>query len=257
MKVSQESQNFLENLRLYLFSSGKSEKDIEDIIGELEDHLHEAEKKGKNVEDITGQTPKQYMEQLANELPIDVKGLLKYIPVIMLGGFSYVVIGDAIPEGLEYSLLELIGYPIIFILFLLITATAFKYVASTKISKTKEWLIFAIIGFTPISLFVALIYLNRFYETPSVQFGTAGNIIAVTFALMVFIAISIWSKTWISIILAIILFLPEILINSTNFQESTKLIVTGILVPVLVGIYMFIIIVKEKKTEKKSDLKNL
>lgn len=251
MKLSQPSQKFLENLRLYLLSSGKNEKDIEDIIGELEDHLYEAEKKGKSVEAITGQTPKGYMEQLANEMTFDFKGLLKYIPIIMLGGTLYIVMGDAIRGQLEYSLLELIGYPSIFIMFLLITTIAFKYVASTKISRTKEWLIFAIVGFTPMCLFIGLIYLNRFYETAVFQFGTSGNVIAIVFAALVFIGISIWSKTWFSIILPILLFLPNILISATNFQESTKLIMTSLLVPVCVGIYLLTIIRKDKKNSEE------
>jgi hypothetical protein len=40
MKLSRESRDFLENLRLYLFSSGKNEKEMEEIIEELEDHLY-------------------------------------------------------------------------------------------------------------------------------------------------------------------------------------------------------------------------
>lgn len=45
MKLSPESRKFIEDLRLYLFSTGKSDQEIEDIVAELEDHLWEAEKR--------------------------------------------------------------------------------------------------------------------------------------------------------------------------------------------------------------------
>ncbi|WP_445488130.1 HAAS domain-containing protein [Niallia sp. 03133] len=247
MNISKESRGFLEDLRLYLFSSGKNEKETEEIIGELEDHLYEAEKNGKNIEDIIGKTPKEYMAQLAKEMSFDFKAVLKYIPIIVLGGFSYILMGDALHGGIKYSLLDIVGYLFIFLLTLFLTAVLFKYVASNEISKTKEWLIFGLVGITPTTLFVALMYLDRYYYTPVIQFGTVGNIIAIVFSILIFIGISIWSKTWISIILPIILFLPEILINKTSVQESTKLIVIGILFPVCMGIYFLIIRKKEKR----------
>ncbi|RFB33014.1 hypothetical protein DZB91_14530 [Brevibacillus sp. VP] len=46
----------------------------------------------------------------------------------------------------------------------------------------------------------------------------------------------------VTIILPIILFLPEILINMINLQESTKLILNSIFIPLCVGIYLLIFI---------------
>lgn len=246
MNISKESRDFLENLRVYLFSSGKNEKEIEEMIEELEDHLYEAEKNGKSVEDIIGKTPKEYMGQLANEMSFDFKGLLKYIPIIILGAIPYILMGDAIRGEIKYSLLDLIGYPFIFIFALFLTTVLFKYVASNKISKIKEWLLFGIIGMTPMLLINALIFLNRYYDTPIIQFGTAGNVIAIAMSILVFIGIALWSKTWVTIILPIILFLPEILLNMTNLQESTKLILNGTIIPLCVGIYLLIVFKIEK-----------
>lgn len=250
MEISSESRDFLENLRLYLFSSGKNEKEIEEIISELEDHLNEAEQKGKNVEDIIGKTPKEYMEQIANEMPLDIKGLLKYIPIIVIGAFSYILMGDAIRGELEYSLIDLIGYPFIFLLFLLLTSMLFKYVASHRISIIKEWSLFGFVSFTPLALFVALIFLDRYYETPTIQFGVIGNISAIVFSILVFIGIAIWSKTWISIILPIILFLPEFIVINSSLEESTKLILRGMIVPVGFGAYALIVLKLEKSKDK-------
>jgi hypothetical protein len=251
MKISKGSLEFLENLRLYLFSSGKNENEIEEVIAELEDHLYEAEKNGKNVEDIIGKTPKEYMEQLANEMSMDSKGLLKYIPIIVVGAFSYILMGDAIRGQLEYSLIDMIGYPFIILFTLLFTSVLFKYVASNKISKIKEWLIFGIVGSAPVGLFIVLIFLNRYYDTTTIQFGDIGIFTAIVFSILVFVGISIWSKTWISIILPIILFLPEFIINKTSIQESTQLVLTSIIVPVCFGIYLLTVARSETNKEKR------
>ena len=254
MNISKKSKEFLGNLRLYLFSSGKNEKEIEEIIGELEDHISEAEAKGKNVEDIIGGTPKEYMEQIADEMPLDLRSWLKYIPILIIGLFAYDLLGNALRGGIEYSLLELGGNIFILLLFLSLTVVIFKYVASKKLSKTKEYLLFAILGITPISLFVGLIYLDRYYETPTFEFSNTGNIIAIIVAIVVFIGISIWSKTWISIILPLILFLPEFIMNMTNLQEEIKLTISGIVIPLCIGIYFFIAMKIEKtKGEKNGD----
>lgn len=89
MHISMESRDFLENLRVYLISSGKKEIEINEIIEELEDHLYEAEKNGKKIDDIIGKSPKEYMEQVANEISFDLKGVVKFIPIVIICFYSY------------------------------------------------------------------------------------------------------------------------------------------------------------------------
>lgn len=48
VNLSSKSKSFLEDLRVYLFSSGKNSDGIESIVEELEVHLMEAEKKEVN-----------------------------------------------------------------------------------------------------------------------------------------------------------------------------------------------------------------
>ncbi|SMO45710.1 HAAS domain-containing protein [Melghirimyces algeriensis] len=246
MSISKESREFIEDLRLYLISSGKNEKEIEEIAGELEDHLYEAEKDGKDINDIIGKTPREYMEQLANEMSFDFKGLLKFIPVTILGAISYILMGDALRGEMEYSLLDLIGYPFIFLFTLFLSATSFKYVASNEISKTKEWLIFWIVGSTPTVLFLAFIYWNENYDPVTYQVGTVGNVIAIVLSILIFIGISIWNKSWVFIIIPAILFLPQVLIEQTSLEENTKVILTGIFIPVCIMVYSLIVIRREK-----------
>lgn len=250
MNLSKKSIDFLENLRVYLFSSGKNEKEIEGIIREVEDRLYEAEKNGENVDDIITKASKEYMAQLTNEMSSDFEGLLKYIPIMILGAMSYILMGDAIRGEIEYSLLDLIGYPFIFLFSLFLTVALFKYAANNKIPKIKEWLIVGILGITPMILSLLLFYLNSYYELSVIQVGVVGNVIAIVVSSLVFIGIAIWSKTWVTAILPIFLFLPEILINMTNLQDSTKLILNSIFIPLCGGSSLFIYILIAWKMEK-------
>ena len=64
IELSTQSRDFLDNLRTYLFASGKNEHEISEIVEELEIHLNEAESNGKSIEDIVGNSPQEYMKSL-------------------------------------------------------------------------------------------------------------------------------------------------------------------------------------------------
>ncbi len=240
MELSNESQTFLMNLKLYLVSSGKKESEVEDIVTELEDHLYEAEKNGKNVASITGQTPKEYMAQLADEMSFDRNVILKYVPIVMIGGFAYFLMGEAVNGKLAFSLLELVGYPVLSLFILFMIAMGFRYIASRKPSKIKEKLIYTLLGIVPIGLYSALIIGNRYVLTPEFHFGWFGNLVAVFFSIIVLIGMAIWSKAWFPVVLPFVLYLPQIIINDLGFQESTKAILTSLSIPLFVGGYLLI-----------------
>ncbi|WP_353948668.1 hypothetical protein ABNN70_02525 [Sporolactobacillus sp. Y61] len=141
-ELSEESREFLKNLRLYLLSSGKKETEIEDIVGELEDHLSEAEKDGKSVEMIIGRTPKAYMDQLAGEMSFDPRNLLVYGPMILLGVICFDILNKAADGIFSWSLLEITGNLLITLLGLILIILLFKYVASRQMSKIREHLFF-------------------------------------------------------------------------------------------------------------------
>lgn len=250
MRISTESRGFLENLRVYLISSGKKEIEINEIIGELEDHLCEAEKNGKNIDDIIGKSPKEYMDQVANEMSFDLKGLVKYIPIIMIGAFAFILTDKAIRGVLEFSIIDLVGYPLIFLLYLFTTAIVFKYVSSRHLSKINEWIVLGITGVVPFLLFMIHIYVNNAIKTPTFEFGMIGNIVAIGCAAIIFIWIAVWSKSLTIIILPILLFLPEGIINLTTLQDQTKAILNATIPFALIGIYIFILWNKERIKEE-------
>ena len=246
MHISMESRDFLENLRVYLISSGKKEIEINEIIEELEDHLYEAEKNGKKIDDIIGKSPKEYMEQVANEISFDLKGVVKFIPIVMLGAFAFILTGKAIRGFLEFSIIDLVGYPLIFLLYLLITASVFKYVSSRHLTKIKERILLGTTSLFPFVLFMVLLYLNSSINTPAIEFGIIGNIVAISCAAIIFIWIAVWSKSWVTIIIPILLFLPEGMVNLTTLEDKTKAILHTTIPFALIGIYLFILWNKER-----------
>lgn len=247
MKLSKKSQTFLEDLRLYLVASGKDEREIEDIVSELEDHLYEAEKDGKDVDHLIGKSPKEYMEQIAGEMSFDKKGWLKYIPVLILGVYAYILLGEAIRGGVQYSLLKIAGDFFIIIISLLLFSGVAKYIASHRLSKFKEGMLFALLGIMPISLFVGVIFLDHAIDSPEIIFNQTGNILTVVLCIGLFIGMALWSKTSVPIIIPAILYLPEGLLGLTDLRLETRLITQNILVFSGLIIFFFIIFKKERK----------
>ncbi|MDV7766564.1 HAAS domain-containing protein [Peribacillus sp. CSMR9] len=235
--LSKESQNFLENLRLYLFSSGKKTAEIEDIIEELEVHLLEAERNKKSVEHIVGRSPKEYMEQLSDEMSVDFMGWLKYIVMILIGAFSYWIIAKAINGGIEFSMWEIIGYPFAGILSVFIYMMCFRYMASHKLSKVKQGVLLYGLGIISIALFAGLIIFSGIYSTTFIKLDNTGNIIAVILAISIFILISLWSKSWVSIIIPILLYAPEVLLKQTHYQGNVNLILSSLIT--MLGILLY------------------
>ncbi|MGP4069155.1 DUF1129 family protein [Halobacillus sp. B29] len=245
MELSKESKDFIGRLQVYLMASGKKEKEIEEITEELEDHLLEAERRGKSIEDVVGNSPKEYMGQFSQEMKLDKGMIFKVIPVIYIGALAYLLIGEIMDGGVEFSLLEAVGYPVIFLFIIGIYSAGLRYISSHQSARWKEWLIYAVAGVLPMGSFGALIVLNNYFNTPAVEFGTVGNILAFLVAAAVFVGMAVWSKLWLPIIIPILLFVPEYLIGLTGLSTSTQLTLTSILI--LTGPLIYFIIVYKKE----------
>lgn len=246
LKLSKESQEFLENLRVYLFSSGKQWDEIEEIVNELEIHLSEAEKNGKSIEKIIGKSPKEYMEMVSNEMLIDYRTWFKYICLIILGSFSITIFSDLLEGNLSYSILEIIGHIIIGAIFIASVFTGFKYISTSNQSLKRQGLILAGIAILPIALFIGLIYLNRAIDTPIIYFGNTGSLIIGVITVLFIIGFSIWAKSWTLIIIIALLRLPDYLLNLTTLQYETQLIVSTIITFGGIAIYLWILSKLEK-----------
>lgn len=246
LQLSKKSQDFLENLRLYLFSSGKNSDEIDDIVNELEIHLSEAEGNGKSIEKIVGKSPKEYMKVVSNEMTIDYRTWFKYICIIVLGSFSFTVFPDLLEGNLSYSVLEIFGHIFIAIIFIASVFAGFKYISTVSQSIGKQGMVLVGIAILPITLFVGLIYLNKAIDTPVIHFGNTASLIIGLFMSLFIIGVSIWARTWALIIIIALLTLPDYLLNQTSLQYETKLIVSMIITFGGIALYLWILSKLEK-----------
>ncbi|MGV2621875.1 UNVERIFIED_CONTAM: hypothetical protein N8J90_11830 [Halobacillus marinus] len=247
--LSKESSRFLENLRLYLITSGKNETETEAIVEELHDHLSEAEKQGKNVKDIIGQSPKAYMEQLSGEMEIDLKAMARYIPLIVFGGMAYYVLGDMIDGKRSYSMIELIGYPAVSVAFLFMVAAGFRALASRSWGKIMEYSVCGALGIIPIAMFIGLIFLDRSVASPSIALNETAVLTATIVPILFFIGAAVWMKTWLFIAIPAILFLPRLVVPWLSIGEETSLIVESVLIFGGMAVLLFLM---NKKDNNKS-----
>jgi hypothetical protein len=180
------------------------------------------------------------MEQLSKEMSFDVKGWSKYVPIIIFGAFAGIVLKDIFFDSFEYSLLQLVGYPLVCILLLLSYMFSFKFIASRKLSKTKEFSLLYLVSFLSIALFAGLLFADNFVKTPTVSLGSKGNMIVAAFAVVILVGISIWSKTLISIILPVFYILPEYLVGLTSMSEASKITTSTLLMFGGIGLYLLV-----------------
>lgn len=246
-ELSEQSKIFIDNLRVYLFSSGKNSDEIKEIIEELENHLSEAEKRGKPIEKIIGKSPKEYMETISNEMVIDYRTWFKYILLIVIGAFSITIISDVFEGALSYSILEIIGHIVISAIFIFSVLKGFKYTSTIKRSFWKEIGILYPIVILPGALFIGLIFLNRAVDTPIIQFGHTASIIIGIITMLFIIGMSLWAKTWILIIVVAVLTLPDYLLSQTSLPYETQLIISSVIMFGGIGIYLWITTILEKK----------
>ncbi|MGE7118994.1 DUF1129 family protein [Peribacillus sp. NPDC046944] len=238
--LSKKSQSFLENLKVYLFSSGKEDDDVDAIVEELKDHLIEAEARGKTVDDIVGESPEQYMKQLSNEMTTNRRSLFKFMLLIIFGALSYSILTNAVKGHLSYSLFEIIGFFIVSLICIIAIGSVFKFVAVNSLSRKKEYALYSLVSVLPIVLFVGFMYVNRLIETPMFHFGSIGIIIAVILAFTFLIGVSLWAKTWVVPIILALLVLPDFLFKYIHVNSDTRSILSTIITFGGIAIYLYI-----------------
>ncbi|MDQ0271683.1 DUF1129 family protein [Cytobacillus purgationiresistens] len=245
--LSKESQKFLDNLQIYLVSSGKNERESNEIVEELTDHLRLAESEGKSVQHIIGHSPKDYMEQLAAEMAFDKKAWIKFIVTIILGVFSYTILTRAASGNLSFSLLNVIG--LTFIVALLIGAVfmMFKYIAANSLSKTKEYSLYFLYSLFSLLLFIGLILLDQRITTPVVNFSEISTLIIALLTFAFLVAVSFWSKTWIVLIFLAFLVLPDLVLNQMSIDPKTQISLSTTITFGGIAVYLFVVTKRQKK----------
>ncbi|PGZ10834.1 hypothetical protein COE30_03220 [Bacillus cereus] len=206
MKISKEGEKFLIDTKVYLITKGIKEEDVDAFLEDAELHLIEGEKKGKTVSDIFGNSPKEYAEELANEMEKDKSGSIKSILGMIIGVGGYWLLTNILfgSPSQQFTLtnVQLIGYPIILIITIIGTIVAFR-MSSFK-SKLVEFGIIYVIVMVPILLLVLLMFMNKWYGTPVLQLTTIQSYILAGIVLLVLLIGEAYTLGWIGILAVII-----------------------------------------------------
>lgn len=249
MQVSKEGEKFLIDTKVYLITKGIKEEDVDAFLEDAELHLIEGEKKGKTVSDIFGDSPKEYAEELANEMEKDKSGSIKTILGMIIGIGGYWLITNILFESPnhEFTLtnVQLIGYPIV--LMITIVAIIFAFKMSSFKSKIKEFSIIYVAALLPILLLVLLMFMNKWYGTPVLQLTTMQSYILAGIVLLVLLIGEAFILGWIGILAVIVPLLIMFVFKELGKQNPYW----GILEPLLLYGSLYVLMRWSLKNEEK------
>jgi hypothetical protein len=249
--LSKKSEQFLVELRLYLISKGKNDKEINEVTEELEVHLIEAESEGKDVTHIIGESPKQYMKSIGKSMNTDYRQIVSLVPMMILLLAAYFSIGPAI-EG-KFSLSKgiiLIALIAGFIGMIIYSFLLFKVLPKFIQSK---WGYFLTIGtsflVTGLGVIVLLWYKEQDFKSIYIATPFQNNLIVVI-CILIFIASALYTKTWFTILIPLFIsigplanrFIPEDINKNPTYIFYTILLLVGI-----TAFIIFFLIRKRKK----------
>lgn len=201
--LSAKSEQFLVELRMYLMQRGKSDEDINEVVNELESHLIESEKNGKSVESIVGKDPKQYMKSIGESLPIASKELMILIPATVLVVLAYLAYLPALSGDFKLSGMVLWGIIPVVLSLMVYSSLIFKVFPKFHDKPVKLGVIAAAVSTLVIGFWVVF-YLWMVPQTESTYFSATAeqNYLILAVCLAVFIAYALYTKSWITIVVA-------------------------------------------------------
>ncbi|HWJ77696.1 MAG TPA: DUF1129 family protein [Niallia sp.] len=227
MKLSKEAESFLENLHLYLLTSGKNDQEIKEVVEELEDHLREAERKGKDIHVITGSSPKEYMESLANEMNTDIKEWAKLLPHVFISIIAYSLIGRIVLGEDKLSLWVLIGS--VLITAIMLVAYVFVFRIAAKNNYTNKKMVIFLIGIQVIStlLFMMVLFFGNDLAPTFIIKGFLIKLILFCIPFFYLAWFAWWSKSM-TVFIPLIIYIPYFIVNLFPVSEESKAIYTSI-----------------------------
>lgn len=247
--LSAKSEQFLIELRMYLVQRGKSDEDINEVVDELESHLIESEKHGKSVESIVGKDPKQYMKSIGASLPIAAKELMVLIPATVLVIVAYLAYVPALSGDFNLSQTVLWGIIPVVLSLVIYSFLIFKVFPKFHDQPVKLGVIAVTISTLVISFWVAF-YLWMVPENTAAYFTATAeqNYMIVAVCLVAFIAYALYTKSWITIIVAALMSagpLAEKWIPK-NVNEDPFYIAVAIGIFVLIGIAVIWLLMRKR-----------
>ncbi|MGE8205766.1 HAAS domain-containing protein [Heyndrickxia sp. NPDC080065] len=252
--LSDKATEFLANLNIYLQTYGKNEKDIREIVNELEDHLIQAEKSGKNIDTITGGSPKAYMNQIKNEMNTDRKEILSTLFLFFSLALAYIILPDAIRGQASFTIIEIIGNMSAIIISIVMFVWLFRYDSSNTISKSKQIAMFWVIGAVPFAIFFGTHFLNKWMGLKPIFEATPfQNSLIAVICIVFLIGYAIFAKTWSTIIVPCIIIAPNFIAERiTGAPKDQSLLTLGLFFGgiVLLLLYFFVKNKREMKAVK-------
>lgn len=186
MDISKEGDHFLGEMKIYLLTKGVKESDIESFLEEARQHIIEGEKDGKTVKDIFGRSPKKYAAELAQPMEVSVTDNFKWLISCIIAAFSYLVEMDAISGNIEYSWIEVIGYPVTVLAWIFVVIFGLR--TTSFLNPFVQFLIFFLLVEIPLFLTVGVVFLDKLYGEPLLQLnGTASYAVAVATGIVIFL----------------------------------------------------------------------
>lgn len=246
--LSTKSEAFIDDLRLYLVTSGKNEEEIKQLTEELRDHLMGAEKSGKNMDDIIDCTPEQYMVSLKKEMKTDYKSIIKTIPLIFAGLLAYSMMSSAIKGELELNLVQVIGFPFVAVIGL-VTYVFFLQRAGKKQYSNKKFFFIGMIASGGVTALFILLWGSSLIVDPLFKANETVNWIVVALCSLIFIGSALWAKAWFPIWIPTILFLPDFTFRFSTMKEETLLIL-NLIAFILVFVFMIVSLVVTENSRK-------
>lgn len=251
--ISKKAERFLVELRLYLISKGKNDKEMNEIIEEIEDHIIEAESEGKDITHIVGKSPKEYMKSIGQSMETDYSQIAALIPVMILLLVAYASLVPAIEGNFRLDsgiiLIALIGG-----IFGLAIYSLFLFKMLPKLFHSK-WVLF--IGVF-ISLFVTglLVLIIFWYRSNSFEpifiASPFQNKLIVFLCITIFIGSAIYTKSWISIVIPLFISLGPVtsLLIPEDINEDPFYIIITCLILLVISIVFFYFLIKKGPKRK-------
>src|SRR5699024_2992791 len=251
MTLSEESELFIGNLRAYLNVSGKDEKDIEEIVNELEVHLIEAEADGKNIEDIIGQSPEQYMQSIRSEMNTNIKGAFQMFFVIIFGGLSISVMPEVMTGTLSYSLFVIAGLLTEFTLFTIALIFVLRKLSQANLTTRRAIFIITPMFIVSIALLVGIFYFDSTVQSPTITLSGVPVYIIGMILFAFLIGVSIWAKSWIILLVVFVISIPDLVgrIFSLSIETTSIIFLTVISI---FNICLIIYFIRQYKKDKDS-----
>lgn len=240
--LSQQADQFIIELRMYLMSKGKNDTEINEVIDELSDHILQAEAEGKSMKDITGVSPRAYMKSIGQEMGFDARQLISLIPFTALLVMAYFCFTPAILGEFSLSKIGIWGAIAGTILSFVLYGFLFVRVLP-KVFYSKWFYIIVGIAYLLLSGFFVLVFLfdnDPFFVATPLQ----NNFILIG-CIAVFIIFSLYAKSWISIIIPLFMslgpltsrFIPKD-INEDPFYMTLAVIIC-ILITIVILYFLF------------------